>query len=90
MRQGENAGGEGNPVPSDNDAAVVDRVIGKENCFQHFGCSLAIHGQAGFRGFLQIDGLFDGDQRADAHFGKTFDGLDDDFDVLPLLTAGGE
>src|SRR5439155_15952845 len=35
--------------------------------------------------FFELDGLFDGDQAADAHFSEPLDRLNDDFDVLALL-----
>ena len=68
----------------------MNGVIGEENGFQHFRGGLAIHQQAGFGGFLQIDGLLDGNEGADAHLGQALDGLDDDLDVFPLFAAGGE
>ncbi len=90
LGQRENAGREGDAVSFDDDAAVMDGIVGKENGFQHFRRGLAIHRHAGFGGFLQLDGLLDGDERADADFGQALDGLDDDLDVFALFAAGGE
>ena len=38
----------------------------------------------------KLDGLFDGDERADVHVGQALDGLDDDLDVFALLVRAGE
>ncbi len=86
----EDAGGEGDAVAFDDDAAVVNGVVREEDGFQHLRRGLAIHGDAGLDGFLELDGLLDGDERADAHVGQALDGLDDDLDVLALLVGGGE
>jgi hypothetical protein len=45
---------------------------------------------AGFDRFVELDGLLDADERADADFGEAFAGADDDFDVFALFASGGE
>src|SRR5208283_1661497 len=65
-------------------------VVGKENRLQHFRRGVAIHPDAGLDGFLKLDGLFDGDERADFHFGQPLDRLDDDLDALALFADAGK
>jgi hypothetical protein len=65
-------------------------LFGKENRLQHFRRGVAIHRHAGLDGLLQLDGLLDGDERADFHLGQAFDGLDDDLDAFALFARGGE
>src|SRR4029434_7553564 len=85
LRERENARGIRDAVALENDAAIVDRVVREENGLQHLGRRLAINPDAGFNGFLELDGLLDGDERADPDLGEAFAGLDDDFNVLALL-----
>ena len=89
-RQWKDASGVGDAVALDDHSAVVDGVVGEEDGFEHFGRGFAIHNQARFDGFAQLDGLFDCDQRPDAHIGQALDGLNDDLDVLALLMGRGE
>ncbi len=89
-REGKNAGRGNDAVSSDDHAAVVDGIVRKENCFQHLGRGHAVDGDARLNGLLKLEGLLDGDERADAHVGEAFDGLDDHFDVFPLFVRGLE
>jgi len=70
-----------------NHAAVMDGIVGKENRLQHFRRRQAANGDAGLDGILQLNGLLDGDERADADIGQAFRRLDDDFDVFTLVAA---
>src|SRR5258707_3908938 len=90
LSERENAGSVGDAVTFENNSAVVNGIIWKENGFQHLGRGLAINENAGFDGFEQIDGLLDGDEGTDADIGKALDGLDDYLNVLALLMCGGE
>src|ERR1035441_4626120 len=86
----EDAGGKSNPIAFDDDPTVMDGVVRKEDRLQHLGRGFAINREAGFDSLLQPDGLFDRDEGADADFGQTLNGLDDDFNILALLMGGGK
>ena len=90
LRQRKNARGVGDAVALDDDAAVMNGVVREKNRLQHFRRGVAIHLDAGLDGLLQLDGLLDGDERADFHVGQAFDGLDDDLDAFALFARGGE
>src|SRR5436190_22852425 len=85
-----NTSGIRDAIAFENNAAVMDGVIREENRFEHFRRGFAIDPDAGLDGFAQLDGLFDGDEGADANVGETFDRLDDDLDIFALLAGGGE
>ena len=69
LREGKNARCISDAVSFENDAAVVNRVVRKENRFEHFRGRFAIHHNARLDDFLKLDRLLDGDERADASFG---------------------
>src|SRR6266404_9932131 len=54
-------------VALNDDPSVMYGVVRKEYRFEHFRRRLAIHLDARFNGFLELDGLFNRDQGADAH-----------------------
>jgi hypothetical protein len=68
----------------------VNRIVREKNRFQHFRRRVAIHLDAGLDGFLQLDRLLDGDERADFYFREAFARLDNDLDALALFAGGGE
>ena len=90
LRQRKNARRVGDAVALHDDAAVVDRVVREENGLEHFRRRVAIHLDAGLDGLLQLDGLLDGDERADFHIREPLDGLDDDLDAFALFARAGE
>ena len=53
-------------LPLGDHAAVVNGVVRKEDGFEHLRCRLAIHHDAGLDRFLEQDGLFHGQEGADA------------------------
>ena len=86
----EDASREGNVVAFNDNPPVVDGVVWEEDGLQHFRGGLATDRDTGFNRALQVNGLLDGDQRADAHIGQALNGLDDDFDILALLMGGAK
>ncbi len=90
LSERENAGGVGDAISLDDDAAIVDGIVGEKDGFEHFRSCLAIHDDSGFGGLLKLNGLLDGDKGADADFRETFYGLNDDFDGFALFLDGVE
>ena len=90
LRQRKNTRGIGDTVALDDDAAVMNGIVRKENRLQHFRRDVAIHLDAGLDGFLKLDGLLYGDEGSDLHVGEALDGLDDDLDAFALLVGAGE
>jgi hypothetical protein len=86
----ENAGGIGDPVPFDNDSPIMNGIVREEDGFEHFGRGFAVHENAGLNGFLELDGLLDGQQGPDADLREALDGLNNDFDIFALFVSGGE
>src|SRR5665213_1964442 len=89
-RQRKNTRGIGDAVAFQNHAAVMDRVVRKKNRFQHFRRRGTIHRHTGLDGLEQLDGLLDGDERANFYFRKTFGGLHDNFNAFALLARAGK
>src|SRR5947207_7451215 len=83
--EGKNASRVPNPVPFNDHPSIVNGIVWEKNRFQHFGGGDAIDGNAGLDRFLELDGLLDGNQGANAHIGQTLDRLDYNFDVLQLF-----
>jgi len=90
LRQRKDTSGIGDTIALDDDAAVMNRVIGKENSLQHFRRGLTIDDDAGLDRLVEINGLLNGNQRPDPHVGQPFAGAHDDFDVFALLVRGRE
>ena len=90
LGQRKNTGGIGNAIPLQNDAAVMDGVVGEKNRLQHLRRGIAVNFDAGFHRFMQLDGLFDGNEGANPDIGEAFDGLNDHFDGFALFAGGGK
>src|ERR1051326_7871187 len=87
LGEGENAGGKGNSISLNNDAAIVNRIVWEENGLNHFRSGFAIDHNAGFDNLLELNGLFDGNEGANPRLRQTFGGLNDHLDVLALLAS---
>src|ERR1041384_2537729 len=68
----------------------MNGIIGKENRFEHLGSRFAVHDNAGFHRFRQVNGLFNGNEGANAHVGEPLNCLDNDLNVFALLVGGNK
>jgi hypothetical protein len=90
LRQRKNARGVGDAVALQRSRRRRgSRCSGKKSS-PAFPASRRNPPDAGLDGFLQLDGLFDGDERADFHLRQTFARLDDDLDAFALFARAGE
>jgi len=90
LGEGKDGCGDGNAVLDDDDAAVVERGLGKEDGGEEVVADFGVENGAGFAGWFVGDFALESDEGTVAILLHLFERANDDFDDLSLLAASAE